>query len=232
VAPDVSTGSVWPQQTELAASQGGPGRWFGYPVSISGTTALIGAWGPPTAISVASSADSPGAVYVFTESGGTWSPRAELTASDGDSGDLFGYSVSISGTTALIGAPGRGVAYVFTRSGATWTQRAELAPFDASAGYDYFGYSVSLSGTTAVVGAPGANSDQGVAYVFSGSGGNWSHPAKLTAADAVLKLAVIGALGGQEAREQHARKNVTTEGVISCHLHDGGTIRNGVNDDR
>jgi hypothetical protein len=48
--------------------------------------------------------------------------------------DFFGYSVSLSVETALVGAPFvtvganllQGSAYIFTRSGATWTQNAQL----------------------------------------------------------------------------------------------------------
>ena len=58
-----------------------------------------------------------GAAYVFVRSGRTWSQRAELTADDGAVGDDFGYSVAISGSTALAGAVGRdsfaGAVYVF-----------------------------------------------------------------------------------------------------------------------
>ena len=48
----------------------------------------------------------------------------KVTASDGFGNDLFGYSVSISGTTALVGSPydddrgsSSGSAYIFYRSG-------------------------------------------------------------------------------------------------------------------
>jgi hypothetical protein len=60
---------------------------------------------------------------VFTDSGGSWSQQAELTtASVGAADAVFGSSVSLSGTTALIGANGQtvgsnanqGAAYVFT----------------------------------------------------------------------------------------------------------------------
>ena len=48
-----------------------------------------------------------------------------------------------------------------------------------------FGWSVAISGYEVVVGAPnddiGANSNQGSAYVFVFSNGNWSPPQKLTA---------------------------------------------------
>jgi len=63
---------------------------------------------------------------VFTRTGTTWTQQAKLLASDGTAEDYFGLSVSLSGDTALIGAPladnnGAGSAYVFTRTGnTTW----------------------------------------------------------------------------------------------------------------
>jgi FG-GAP repeat len=102
------------QQGELNASGGPPGSESGYSVALSarGATALVGA-------PVPYSSAGPGAAYVFTLRGGTWSQTAELTASDKKRGDIFGWSVALSarGTTALIGAPyhnaSLGVAYVF-----------------------------------------------------------------------------------------------------------------------
>ena len=47
-----------------------------------------------------------GAAYVFAKVGATWVQQAELTASDAANGDEFGWSVSISGSTVAIGAPG------------------------------------------------------------------------------------------------------------------------------
>ena len=103
-----------------------------------------------------------GSAYVFTRSGTTWTQQAKLTASDGAADDYFGYSVALSGDTALVGAYwddvganyDQGSAYVFTRSGTTWTQQAKLTASDGAAG-DHFGHSVALSGDTALVGATG-----------------------------------------------------------------------------
>ena len=85
---------------------------------------------------------------MFTRSGTTWTQQAKLIASDGANMDQFGCWVSLSGDTALIGAPfdddkgvSSGSAYVFTRSGTTWTQQAKLLPSDNTAG-DWFGWIV------------------------------------------------------------------------------------------
>jgi hypothetical protein len=71
-------------------------------------------------------------------------------------GDEFGTSVAISGTTAVVGAyahaDGAGRAYVFTKRVGGWEQVAELKGSDTVAG-DNFGYSVAVSGSTVVVGA-------------------------------------------------------------------------------
>src|SRR5207247_169984 len=128
-----------------------------------------------------------GAAYVFVRRGTTWSQEAELTASDGGAMDYFGSSVSVSGSTAVVGAPAGGSheaapgsAYVFTRSGGIWSQQAELTPSDGGAD-DEFGISVGLDGSTAVVGAPfAAPTHDGGVYVFVGSGPVWSQQAKLT----------------------------------------------------
>jgi hypothetical protein len=65
-------------------------------------------------------------------------------------------------------------------------QLAELTASDGAAG-DQFGFSVGVSSDTIVVGASLAtvdgNPQRGAAYVFVGSGGDWTQVAKLTASD-------------------------------------------------
>ena len=180
---------------KLTASDGAANDYFGYSVSLSGdgSTALIGAY----AAKVGGNANQ-GAAYVFVLSDGTWSQQQKLAASDGASGDEFGFSVSLSadGNTALIGAINasvgnnlsQGAAYVFVKSGGTWSELQKLTALDGAAD-DQFGSSVSLSadGSTALIGADAAtvgnNSAQGAAYVFVLSGGIWSQQQKLTASD-------------------------------------------------
>ncbi len=172
---------VWSQAAKLTASDGAAYDTFGDAVAVSGTTALVGADGHN---------GDQGAAYVFSESGGTWSQTAELTASDGAFGDDLGFSVALAGNTAIVGAAyknfAQGAAYVFGESGGTWSQISKLTASDGAAG-DVFGASVVVSGTTALVGAPDAavndNASQGAAYVFGESGGTWSQTQKLTAND-------------------------------------------------
>ncbi|HUR96910.1 MAG TPA: FG-GAP-like repeat-containing protein [Pyrinomonadaceae bacterium] len=150
----------------------------------------------------------------------TFSASGKLTASDGLAGDWLGFSVAISGDTAVVGAPGnfvdgttsKGFAYVFVRAAnRLWTQQAKLSAPDGAAG-DTFGFSLAISGDTTVVGAPrdqiGSNPSQGSAYVFVRNGNSWSAQEKLTAADGAASdafgtsltvsgdTAIIGATGG------------------------------------
>ncbi len=182
---------VWTLQQELTASDGTAGDWFGASVSASGSIAIVGA--PNHAVAGKAGA---GAAYVFVQSGVTWTLQQELTASDGAANDEFGTSVSVSGTTAVVGAPdhtvganaGAGAAYVFVQSGTTWTQQAELTAGDDAAD-DAFGTSVSVSGSDAIVGAPNhavsGKSQAGAAYVFVQSGATWNQQTELTAGDGV-----------------------------------------------
>ena len=61
----------------------------------------------------------------------------KLLASDGVASDWFGWSVSISGDMALIGAQGdddngtnSGAAYVYRFDGSQWIEEAKLLPSD------------------------------------------------------------------------------------------------------
>jgi len=174
------SGDVWTQRAKLTASDGAFNDIFGSSVAISGGTVVIGAERDDS---------NAGSAYVFTGSGTTWTQQAKLLAADRAASDSFGYSVSVSGDTALVSAhgesEGKGAAYVFVRSGATWTQQAKLTADDGVAG-DLFGYSAAVSGDTAVVGAY-ADADNGAyagsAFVFVRAGTTWTQQAKLLADD-------------------------------------------------
>ena len=113
---------------------------------------------------------------------------AELKGSDTVAGDLFGISVAISGTTAVVGAAGHakraGRAYVFTKTASGWKQVAELKGSDATPG-DGFGVSVAISGATAVVGAVFHAKGAGRAYVFTKTATGWKQVAELKGSDTV-----------------------------------------------
>jgi LPXTG-site transpeptidase (sortase) family protein len=131
----------------------------------------------------------PGKVVVYRRVGGLWSQEAYLEAEDGRTADAFGNSVSIYGSTVVVGAShadpklgvGRvtsaGAAYVFTDNGDKW---GEVATLTAPNGlpFEQFGQSVDIYADTVVVGADGAtqmgNSAAGAVYVFKKANGEWS----------------------------------------------------------
>ena len=181
---------TWAQQAYLKAPNAEVNDAFGKSVAISNDTLVVGANGEDsnqTSISNGSSASADnsairaGAAYVFVRSGSNWAQQAYLKAPNAQEDDQFGFAVSISGDTLVVGAVSEGssqtvitngsgasadnsarnsgAAYVFTRSGSSWSQQAYLKAPNAEDS-DRFGESVAISGDTLVVGAPLENSNQ------------------------------------------------------------------------
>ncbi|MCP3918126.1 MAG: hypothetical protein GY711_21465 [bacterium] len=152
---DVSTGS---QVFKWIASDAGYRREFGTSLAMSGGWAVVGS---PWNDSVGN-----GSAYVFdVATGAEWT---RLLPADGQHGQIFGYSVGISGSHVLLGAWGEdvpgssaGSAYLFDFL--TGEQLVKLQPSDVEQG-DYFGYGVALEHETALVGAFGDGN--GAAHVI------------------------------------------------------------------
>jgi hypothetical protein len=218
----VRSGPAWVHQATLKPSERKADDAFGFRVAVSGDTAIVGADGgnirPGT---------GPGAAYVFTRTGSTWTEQAKLAPRDAGSADGFGFSVGISDDTAVVGAltdvgnvglrPGS--VYVFTRTGSSWTEQARLVAADGVPG-DALGISVSISRDTVVAGAGqdqvGLNPLQGSAYVFVRSGKSWTQQAKLTAPAA-----------HGHAREMFGRSVATTGDTVAVGSHfdePGGSV--------
>ena len=148
---------------------------------------------------------------MFTRSGAAWTQQAYIKASNTGSGDVFGWSLALSGDTLAVGAPGEasingnpnddsapftGAVYVFTRNGAVWSQQAYIKASNAGEA-DQFGWSLALSGDILAVGAPREDSgatgvggdqgddglpDSGAVYLFIRSGTVWSQQDYIKAA--------------------------------------------------
>jgi len=203
--------TMWVETAKLTASDAAVNDRFGASVSQRGDRILVGAYLDDDNGSVS------GAAYVFEFDGTAWVETAKLTAGDAGSGDRFGYSVSLDGDRALIGAHGdrseSGSAYVFRFDGTSWVEEAKLRANDAASN-DNFGVAVSLSGDGALIGAWG-NADAGLvtgsAYLFRLEGTAWEQEAKIVPDDAAagdgfgLSVALdgegmlIGAYGDDDA---------------------------------
>ena len=157
------------QIAKLLPDDGAAEDWFGVSVAISGSTAIVGAFFDDD------NGSNSGSAYLFDTT--TGKQLFKLLPLDGAAIDYFGFSVAISGATAIVGAWGNddngsksGSAYLFETT--TGWQIAKLLPDDGATG-DGFGYSVAISGPpgnkVAIVGAPGDNdngSESGSAYLF------------------------------------------------------------------
>ncbi len=177
---DTTTGE---QIAKLLADDGAEFDYFGWSVAISGTTAIVGARGDND------NGLNSGSAYLFDTTTGR--PITKLLPNDGAAQDFFGYSVAISGATAIVGAyrddengEQSGSAYLFDTT--TGRQIAKLLPNDGAT-EDRFGWSVAISGATAIVGAhlhDDNGNDSGSAYLFDISDpANPTQIAKLLADD-------------------------------------------------
>jgi len=180
-------GNSWVQQQKIVANDRGEEDQFGYSVSINGDYAIVGALEEDHDANGANELIKSGSAYIFKRSGTTWVQETKLVASDRGAGDLFGWSVSIDGDSAIVGAAWEeedasggnsltkaGSAYIFRRSGTIWTQETKIAAGVRKIS-DNFGRSVDISGGYTIVGARYEDEDatdgnttnaSGSAYIF------------------------------------------------------------------
>jgi len=193
--------NTWDAGTRIVASDAQADDHFGRSVSISGDYVIVGAYledgGPGDSLTNA------GAAYIFHRTGtNTWDAGIKIVSDDAQAYDWFGWSVSISGDYAIVGArdedggsgdpfSSAGAAYIFHRTGLTsWIMDAKLIAADQQAG-DSFGSSASINDEYAIVGAyfedggPGdPHHDAGAAYIFHRTGTNsWDTGVKIVASD-------------------------------------------------
>src|SRR5258708_4168675 len=200
----VKPASGWANMTQVAKlTSSDNGEGFGTSVAISGNVIVVGAANTSNFNRSSSDGLSPGrgAAYVSGKPSTGWTDATEtakLTASDGQPGDAFGVSVSVSEPTIAVGAffatdsagnSFAGKAYVFTRPSNGWSgnlnETAKLTASDSQL-LNYMGASIAVSGNTVVAGSYGHNNFQGTAYVFVAPSGAWSsmtQTAELTASD-------------------------------------------------
>jgi hypothetical protein len=172
---------------ELTASDGRANDAFGISVATSGRTIVAGA-----DLHTNGTVASQGAAYVYVRPATGWAgsltQAAELTAKEGQPGELLAHSLAISQNTIVVGAPYRaigqnaqqGVVYVFVQPLSGWrgslTQTAELTASDGVKN-EALGRSVAISHQTIVCGATfktvGRNPEQGAVYVFVKPPSGW-----------------------------------------------------------
>jgi hypothetical protein len=167
--------------------QGGPDNWglvkkitastrdiqdrFGYSVSISGNYAIVSAYLEDEDMDETNTLENSGSAYIFQKDQGgadNWGQVRKITAPVRGIVDWFGFSVSISGDYAIVGAnfededtletntlSGSGSAYIFKKDqgGADNWGLVKKITADVRADGDSFGWSVSIDGSYAIVAA-------------------------------------------------------------------------------
>lgn len=180
---------VWQEQPKLVGDSGVGAANFGYAVSLSGDTAIVGAHFDN------SRGTNAGAAYFFERDAvAGWEQALKVTAPDAANEDNFGWTVAVRGDYAMVGSPGdfdtftnQGSVHVFERVAGLWDYSQKLVASDPS-GNSNFGNAVDIDGDRAIVGSwhdDDDGSDSGSAYVFERDAtGTWNEVAKLTASDA------------------------------------------------
>lgn len=144
---------------------------FGFAVGVSGTRAVVGAYGDD-----ASGPDS-GSAHVYDLTRPTPMVAAYTLANPSPAGnDYFGYAVGISATRVVVGAYGddagatdAGAAHVYDLAGMPVTTPVATLTNPVPALNDHFGAAVAISGSRVVIGASrgdGGGIDAGTAYVY------------------------------------------------------------------
>lgn len=194
VEPPAGWSGTVSQAAELTAPDGNAGDELGSSVAVTGPTVLAGAPDHQVGNNMMQ-----GAAYVFEEPAAGWSgsvtAAAELTASNGATGDELGLAAALSGDTAFAG--GFAGAYAFVEPGSGWsgqlTQSATLTAGGVPAN-GAVGTALSADGNIVIAGAPmqqvgSGNAEPGAAFVFVDPRGGWSgdvnQTTELTGSDAV-----------------------------------------------
>jgi Cadherin-like beta sandwich domain/FG-GAP repeat len=169
----------WSQNVYLKASTNDPSDQFGEVVRIHDGTAAVGStFESSNAQGINgdernNSAQSSGAVWVFSESNGEWAQEAYIKSSNSETQDNFsrGIAMDLRGDRLAVGAwfedsnatgvdgdqldnssDGSGSVYIFEKDGDQWMQTAYIKASNTDAG-DSFGYSISLASNKLLVGA-------------------------------------------------------------------------------
>ena len=165
---------IWESQVKLINPNAANLDNFGNSVCISGDYAIVGAYQDDEGAGL----DNNGSATIFKRNTttGVWESQIKLVDPYAASGDFFGYSVSISGDYAIVGAyqddEGRfsdnGSATIFKRNTTTgvWESQGKIVN-PSAANFDNFGNCVSISGDYAIVGA--FRDDEGSGLIDDGS---------------------------------------------------------------
>lgn len=161
----------WMQEAKLTAYGGQPQDYFGRSVDIAGERAIVGA---PAGIEFDAFGAGSARVFCYNRGARAWIEEARLRPAGEAAESLFGWSVGISDSMAVVGAAldseqgaTAGAAYAYRLGPAGWFEQGKLLASDGAAGH-YLGRSAAIAGQQAVAGAGVGFVTRftGAAYVF------------------------------------------------------------------
>jgi len=198
----------WAQTQKLVAHDAGASDIYGLAVAVDGDNIAIGSRYDDEA------GTNGGAVYFYRRNGDTWDFQMKATAAGSVSSDYLGFSVSLEGDYAVVGATGKddngsasGAVFVFKRNtvSGSWFQVDKLLASDGAAS-DQFGYTVDISGDFIIIGAPFDDDtalNSGSVYIFKRNTGldTWTEVSKVVAATPVAedRLGTVVSIHGDYA---------------------------------
>jgi FG-GAP repeat len=179
-------GVNWVLMQKITDATGAANDWFGNSVFLSGNYAIVGAYKDNIGAYIGQ-----GSASIYQLTGGSWVLMNKITDPTGAANDWFGYSVSISGNYAIVGAnyddvganTDQGSVSIYQLTGGSWVFMNKITDPTGEANY-WFGNSVSISGNYAIIGSNGeditANLNQGSASIYQLTGGSWVLMNKIT----------------------------------------------------
>lgn len=193
----VQNDGSWSQQAYIKATNAERYDHFGVSLALSadGSVLAVGSHreeSSETGIDgdqTDNSASLSGAVYVYTQSDGSWSQQGYIKASNTGAGDFFGISLALSsdGKVMAVGASRE-------QSGATGVNGDQTDLFGSSLALSANGRVLAVGSPQEDSGATGIDGDQtdnstsaaGAVYLFTQSGDTWSQQAYIKASNAAL----------------------------------------------
>jgi hypothetical protein len=178
---------------------------FGFSVAISGDIVIVGAYNEDEA----DAPINPGKAYIFNVTSGALVHTLDNpTAYSTSQYDSFGYSVAISGNSAIVGTYGEddaggsfsGKAYIYdVTSGVLVSTLDNPNAYGTSVG-DLFGFTLAISGNSAIIGA----------YAEDDAGGGASGKAYIYKIENTTETNSINVFGNM-----HTPGNITFDGTLT-----------------
>jgi len=153
------------------------GDKFGNAVSISGDLAVVGAPSQAFDDNGQNELLDAGRVFVYRRTLDAWEFAYDISAPVATRGEdrMFGFSVSLNGSTLVVGSPkAGGAAYIYNVSSGSATLEATLRPSEVEIDDDY-GYQVSAQPNVVYVGAPLHGKNLEGVEDAAGAGAIWAY---------------------------------------------------------